>query len=297
MWTDRRAFLAGAAAACLMPIAQSLAATGQNATPRVISLDYGIATTLLALGVTPIGVASADRWDRWVREPVLPESVVDIGQDLAINLELVARLQPDLILMTPYTLSLRPALERIAPVQVVTLYAEGGSPLVRARQETRRLAGLIDRQPAADHYLSAFEERLDAARARASRLSPPPVALVNFMDARHARIYGANSLYQDILDRIGLENVWKKPTNYWGFSTIGLEELARDAGGDMALVVFEPLVEEIKPTLARSPLWKDLPVVREERFAILPPVLMFGMLPSAERFLTLLLDHLEARYG
>ncbi|MFD1378870.1 hypothetical protein [Fodinicurvata halophila] len=47
------------------------------------------------------------------------------------------------------------------------------------------------------------------------------------------------------------------------------------------------------PTLDNSPLWTRLPPVEAGRFSVLPPVLMFGMLPSALRFARVLSHHLE----
>lgn len=266
--------------------------------PRVVSLDFGVAATLLALGVAPVGVASADTWDRWVGTPALPPRTIDIGQDLAVNLELLAFLEPDLILITPYVAAARPALERIAPVETVIIYAaDGPQPLERARAETRRLGDLLGRRAAADAYLAAAARKLDTLRARLARLTLPAVALVSFMDGRHARIYGRHSLYQNVLDHLGLRNAWTGDTNFWGFHTIGLEEMATMADAPLEMIVFEPILDDVRPTLEESPLWLSLPFVRGDAFTVFPPVLMFGMVPSALRFARLLTDHLEARHA
>lgn len=294
---SRRQMLAGAGAAAAIAAVPFAPALAETAPLRVVSLDYGITTTLIELGRPPVGAASAAIWDRWVREPALPASVVDVGTDLVVNLELIARLAPDLILMTPYTASASQALARVAPIETVTLYAEGGQPLERALNATAWIAERIGIKEEGQRFIAAFEQKIVEAKARVAAINAPPLALINFMDVRHARVYGRNSLYQNVLDRVGLQNAWQGETNYWGFRTIGLEELARDARRDMELIIFEPIVDEVQPTLARSPLWHDLPVVRENRYAILPPVLMFGMLPSAKRFLDLVLAHLEAHYG
>lgn len=271
---------------------------GAAAPPRVVSLDFGIATTLLALGVTPLGVASADTWDRWVGTPALPPRTLDVGQDLAVNMELLAFLDPDLILITPYVAAARPALERIAPVETVTIFApDGPSPLERAQAETRRLGDLLGRSAAADAYLSAASQELDVLRGRLATVTPPAIALVSFMDGRHARIYGRDSLYQNVLDRLGLRNAWTGDTNFWGFQTIGLEDMATMTDEPVEMVVFEPILDDVRPTLEKSPLWLSLPFVRRDAFTVFPPVLMFGMVPSALRFARLLTAHLEARHA
>ncbi len=290
MWRDRRIFLKGVAAAATL---NPWSAAAMRA-PRVVSLDYAAAATLIELGIPPVGLASADRWGRWVVEPPLPSGVVNIGQDLAVNLEVIASLKPDLILTTPYTDALRPRLETIAPVHEVSIYNDTGTPLKNSIAETRRMGSLLGKDAEAERFLRSASAAFDAARARVSALDPHPVAMINFMDQRHARVYGRHSLYQDVLDRIGLENAWQRPTNHWGFATVGLEELAREAPPAMDLLVFEPLIEDIRPTLASSPLWRQMPVVREGRFVVLPPVLMFGMVPAALRFTRLAIQYIEA---
>ncbi len=270
---------------------------GENKPHRIVCLDYGSATTLIELGLPPVGVIAAQRWDFWVREPKLPNSVADIGQDLVINLEAVSRLKPDLIIMTPYTTSHKSVLEKIAPIEIIPLFDGQSQPLSASREITRKLGVLLGMEAEAADYLKSFETKLAAARDLVAKRNYPSLTLLNFMDARHARVYGVNSLYQNVMDEVGLINAWTDETNYWGFQTIGLERLASEASEDTELVVFEPLMDDIKPTLERSPLWKHLPSVQNDRFALLPPVMMFGMLPSAERFLSLILSHLESRYS
>ncbi len=286
----RRAVLSGVLAFLAMP---SAFAGSPRAVPRIVSLDYGLATTLLALGVVPAGVAAAADWDIWVVEPQLPSAVVDVGADQEPNLELLAAMRPDLILITPYLEAARGVLERIAPVLSFAIYAEDGEPLRRAEAATRDLARRLGREDPAEAFLAAADDAFSDCARRLARRDIPPVALVNFMDDRHARIYGRHSLYQNVLDRFGVANAWAGATNYWGFQTIGIEELGRLDPG-LRLIAFEPVPPDTVPTLARSPLWTSLPFVRRGQVSTLPGVLMFGMVPSALRFAELLTAHLES---
>lgn len=285
---SRRSLLLGA---CALPLAT--AAKAAPAPLRIAALDYGIATTLLALGIVPVGVAAAADWSTWVVEPALPPSVVDLGSDLEVNLEVLASLSPDLILTTPYLAALTPTLERIAPVMMLTIYADGADPLPRAIAGTRKLGGRLGAGNEVDTFLADAERFFDVHAHRLAQLEPRPLALVNFMDARHVRIYGRHSLYADVMERVGVDNAWTGPTNYWGFQTIAIEELAR-VPEESRLIAFEPLPPDVRPTLDRSPLWKRLPFVASDRVSTLPGVLMFGMVPSAMRFAALIADHLEA---
>lgn len=285
---SRRTLLAGAAAVVAAATAGRQTAAADE--PRIVSLDYGLANTAMALGVTPVGIAAADGWDRFVQEPPLPDSVVDLGMDRLINMERLAALEPDLILATPYTQALRSRLSEIAPVLSLTLYAPDGEPLDRSYAATRELGERIDRADAARAYLAEADATFAACRERIAAAAPGPVVLVHLMDPRHARVYGAHALFQNVLDRIGLENGWPHPTNYWGFQTIGIEELAK-ADPESTIVVVRPFYEdEIEPILARSQLWNRLPAIAAGRTITLPAVLAYGAVPSAVRFAALITD-------
>ncbi len=288
MSIDRRSFLGGAAALGVSSL-PSLSASAS----RVVSLDYAAAETLISLGLPPVGVQSSDHWNRWVVEPALPVSVANVGQDLAVNLEVIAALKPDLIITTPYTDMLRNRLAPIAPVHMISVYDQTGAPLKNAYAETVNLGRLTGMPDQVEMFLNTADAEFSLLRNRLAQKNHPPVALVNFMDDRHVRVYGRSSLYQDVLDRIGLENAWTRPTNYWGFATVGLEELARHAPENMHLIAFEPIVDEIKPTLASSPIWRTMPVVQNENYEVFPAVLTFGMVPSALRFGNLIANYME----
>lgn len=285
----RRGFLAGCASLMASPVGVLRAA----AAPRIASLDYGLANTAMALGVTPVGLAAADHWAEWVVEPALPASVVDIGRDREVNLELLASLRPELILATPYVQALRSRLEDIAPVLSLAIYTPDGNPLERSYDAARVLGERLGRTEAARTFLAEADAFFADCARRLARARPGPVLMINFMDARHARVYGAKGLYQDVLDRIGGENAWDGPTTYWGFQTIGLEELAAKAGPDTTIVALEPIPGDVEPTLARSPLWTRLPPIAEGRYAVLPSVLTFGTVPAALRFAQLFTDHFD----
>lgn len=259
----------------------------------VVSLDYGLASTMLALGSVPRAIAALRNWPEWVVEPAMPPGVVDIGTTSEINLEVLTSLRPSLILSTPFLAALDDKLARIAPVETFTVYAENGEALDRSYAETRRLGRLIGRQQEAEAFLAHADARFGQLRERARSLSTPPIAVINFIDQRHARIYGGPGLYGGAMRRIGLENAWKGEASYWGFQTIGLEQLA-ELDEEAHLVVVSPLFPpDVLTRLSESPLWTSLPFVKRQRISVIPGVLMFGMVQEALRFSTLAVDTLE----
>ncbi|MET0258553.1 MAG: ABC transporter substrate-binding protein [Methylobacterium sp.] len=265
-------------------------ADAKAAPTRVATLDYGLAETMLAIGVEPVAIASAADWTTWVVEPPLPPTVADLGAAQDPNLERLAALRPDLVLSTDFTAMTEPALSRIARVERVTLYGTGIDPLPRARAVTTLLGDMLERQAQAEAAITAYDTAIARLAARLAGRISEPVLLVSFMDPRHVRVYGRSGLYGNVLDGLGLRNAWDAPVNYWGFSTVGIEDLA--AAPSARLVAVDPVAPDVWPTLARSPLWTGLPFVAAGRVSTIPPALMFGALPSAGRFARLLAKNL-----
>ena len=247
---------------------------------RIVSLDFGLAETLLEIGVVPVGLTAADDWNDWVAEPRLPTSVVNLGGTFEPNVELLLELKPDLILLTPYLANLSDKLRRIAPVLSLPLYDEAGEPLKRATEAARHLGRITGSSAAAESLITRIDATFARVRERLRPVSTMPVCIVQFMDARHVRVFGAKSMFQDVLDRIGLTNAWTRETNYWGFATVGIEALATTA--DIRLLRLAQADDYIR--FSQGPLWRSMPFVQRGRVTALPPVLMFGALPSAERF-------------
>jgi ABC-type Fe3+-hydroxamate transport system substrate-binding protein len=295
---DRRHFLLLASTAALLaaPTAQALSrapSPSPSPSPRVAVLDWAVAETLIALRCNPIALVAAGDWDRFVVEPALPAGVADVGLQQQVNYELLAALEPDLILTSPFSQQNEPVLRRIARTERFSVFEPTPTPLGTAISLTNSLGGRLERMAEAADFLRQAETQLDSYRDRVRALRPPPVLLVDFLDARHARVFGGAGLFQNVLDRVGVTNAWQGATNYWGFATVGIEQLAVDR--DLSLLVFEPAPPDVWPTLAQSPLWLQLPFVRAGHIARLPPVLMFGAMPAALRFARLLTQTLERR--
>lgn len=286
---SRRNFLHGLAA---IPLLAAPRAFALGRYQRIVSLDYALASTLLSIGAKPLGVASLADWSRWVVDPVMPGGVVDIGSSWEVNFELLAALKPDLVLTTPYLEVLRPRLETFAPVLSIPVYTGKGEPVLpAARKATEILGDHIGMGTEARAFLAEADRLFDACRQRMAG-AKNRVLLINIMDPRHARIFGAPGLYHGVLERLGIANAWTGTGNYWGFATIGIEELAVYDDPDIRLFALEPIPRDVMPKLMTSPIWRSLPAARPGRFETLPGVLMFGMIREAMRFATLITDRL-----
>lgn len=295
---SRRALtLGGLAAVTGLPRASAWAQAVRDAPApapmRIVSMDFGLAETLIEMGRPPVAIPNPDSWTQWVVEPALPPGIINLGTDREPNLELLAALKPELIVSTPYLAGIRPLLERFAPTLTFSVYAPpAGSAYARSVAATRELAAAIGRAAEGEALIDRAQASMEDSRRALARegLAGTPVLAVNFLDARHVRVYGAGSLFSDVMERVGLVNGWTQPSNYWGFSTVGIESLAGSAA--RTLIYLDPISADTLDRLAESPLWRSLPFVRAGRLVRLPPVLMFGMLPSAMRFARQLVAHL-----
>lgn len=260
-----------------------------GASAQVATLDWTIGETLLALDASVDGIAQVEDYHRWVSEPRVPDTVSDIGLRTQPNIELLAQLAPEVILLSPMFAGLVPRLEEIAPTLSLDLYTPGTDTWEEILTLTRDIGSLTERDAKAEALIEQTHAQLAALR---ERLPPSaPLFMVQFIDARHVRVFGANSLYDAVTQQLGLENAWQDATNSWGFAQQGIEVLARYP--EARLVMIEPLPLGTAAELERSGLWRQLPSVRRGDVLTLAPVWSFGALPSAQRFAHLLVEALD----
>ncbi len=266
-------------AAALAALMVSADASAEQFEQRIAVLDWGWAESLLALGVAPQSVAEAPLYADRVVVPALPESTIDLGLRSWPNMELLRSLQPDLIL-SQANYGISPArLSAIAPTMALPLYTAERQPLQRSHEALVAMGARIERTPAADDYLARAYAKLDAIKDMASSYDGRPLLIIKFADDRLIDIYGAGSLFDDVLKHLGIANAWNGATNNWGFATTGLEAIARYP--EARLVIIEP---GPSGAFLASALWQALPAVGRGDVISIPPTWVFGAFPSAMRF-------------
>ncbi|ELY22745.1 ABC transporter substrate-binding protein [Vreelandella titanicae] len=258
------------------------------------TVDWTIAETLLAIDAPVSSVAQQSDYHAWVGEPRIPDSATDMGLRTQPNMELLAQVPPEQTLISPMFAGLTPRLERIAPVTSFSLYSPGTDTWQEMQTLTRQLGELTERQPQAEQLIEDTQTLMATLRESRplSQSEIAPLLMVQFMDARHVRVFGENSLYNAVLEQLDLPNAWDQSTNAWGFALVGIEALARYP--EVTMVIIDPLPAGAEEKLAKSGLWQQLPSVRHDRIIHLPPVWSFGALPSAQRFARKLTTALEA---
>ncbi|MDM5142271.1 ABC transporter substrate-binding protein [Aeromonas bestiarum] len=274
-----------------MPTAADLPqADAVKSVPRIATVDWTIAETLLALGVAPLAVGDVSSYRAWVGEPLLPAEVVDIGLRAQPNRELLAELKPDRILISPLAAPLAPTLSRIVPVQSIALYDPQTDLWQRLHEATLTIAALVNKTAEAERLLAGLDRDLAQMRAELPA-DLPPLLVVQFIDERHVRVFGRHSLFEAVMQRLGLRNAWQGETNAWGFSVASIEQfMALPAA---RLVVVDPIPVGVSERLQEPGLWQHLPLVQQAPVLHLPAVWSFGGVLAARRFASLLNEALQ----
>ncbi|WP_265462924.1 ABC transporter substrate-binding protein [Aeromonas salmonicida] len=249
--------------------------------PRIATLDWTIAETLLALGVTPLAVGDVSAYRAWVGEPILPAGVVDIGLRVQPNRELLTELKPDRILISPMAALLAPALSRIAPVQSIDLYDAQTDLWQRLHEATLTIAAVVNKTAEAKVLLADLNRDLELMK-QTLPADLPPLLVVQFIDERHVRVFGRHSLYEAVMTRLGLRNAWQEETDDWGLSVVSIEQFL--ALPEARLVVVDPIPVGVSERLQEPGLWQHLPLVQCAPVLHLPAVWGFGGMFAARRF-------------
>ncbi|RKP51972.1 iron-siderophore ABC transporter substrate-binding protein [Pararobbsia silviterrae] len=253
---------------------------------RIVVLDWDLTEIVLSLGVVPVGVARPSWYARTDGVPPLPAEVVDTGLLFQPNFEVLARIAPDLIVITPWHAMLRPMLERIAPTLTIGLFEPDADVWTSLRIQTRRLGAALDRATEADALLRRADASIaaHAAALHANATAVRPVYLIQPLDATHVNVFGPRGLFGCVLRELGIANAWRDPTDLRGVAETDLAALARDA--DAQAVLIGPPPPGIGDTLAHSPLWRALPFVDPARIHQIERLSATGGLVTAMRFAT-----------
>lgn len=274
-------------------LAGALGAPAGAANLRIAAIDWAMLETALALGVTPVAATELKLFRRAAIEPAVPAEVADLGLRGEINAEMLLYARPDLILSSPWYEKYRAQLERVAPVESFSIYEPGRSPYAAAEAASRALGARLSRAAEAEALVARADAALAAARSRLAPFANRPFLVTNFGDARHFRAFGADSLFVDVLARLGLRSAWAGGSAYGAVASVGLEALA--GMPEAWIVIVGPTPPGVLTSLDGSAFWRAMPQVAGGRVVDLGPINPFGALPAALRFARLLDEALAGR--
>ncbi|MCQ1570465.1 ABC transporter substrate-binding protein [Neorhizobium galegae] len=263
----------------------ALAATrvlrAQDVGPRVATLDWALLETLLAIGANVVAATELRQFRQVAIRPDVPEGVADLGLRGTPNFEVLRFARPDLILNSNFYAWADPLMSRIAPVETHSIYKPGESPYILAEQATRAIGARLQ-LPAAHRLVEELSTRLDHYKDLFARGDRRPVLPINLGDARHYRVFGSDSMFGEVLKRLGLANAWTGATSYSAMAPMGIETLA--SMPDAWIVLIPPHPEDAFATLTESAFWRALPAVLENRVLTVGSINPYGALPAACRF-------------
>ncbi|HGW6106283.1 TPA: Fe(3+)-hydroxamate ABC transporter substrate-binding protein FhuD [Citrobacter werkmanii] len=252
---------------------------------RIVALEWLPVELLLALGITPYGIADIPNYKLWVNEPPLPESVIDVGLRTEPNLELLTEMKPSFLVWSAGYGPAPEKLARIAPGQGFN-FSDGKKPLAVARKSLQEMAQLLNLSASAERHLAEYDRFIASLKPRFMQRGARPVLLTSLLDSRHMLVFGPNSLFQEVLDEYGIPNAWQGETNFWGSTAVSIDRLA--AYKDVDVLCFDHGNDKEMAALMSTPLWQAMPFVRDGRFQRVPAVWFYGATLSAMHFARIL---------
>lgn len=267
-------------------------ARAQTPGPRVATLDWALLETLLAVGANLVAATELRQFRQVAVEPEVPEGVADLGLRGTPNFEVLRFSRPDLIFNSNFYAWADPLMSRIAPVESHAIYQPGKSPYALAEQATLAIGERLQ-LAAARRMVEELAAKLDRYRSLFEKGDGRPVLPINLGDARHYRVFGSDSMFGEVLKRVGLENAWMGATSYSAMAPVGIETLA--SMPDAWIILIPPHPEDAFRALTGSAFWNALPAVRENRILTIGSVNPYGALPAASRFADFLADGFSAK--
>jgi ABC-type Fe3+-hydroxamate transport system substrate-binding protein len=237
---------------------------------RVIALEYRYVEHLLALNHPPIGVADLEGYKLHVGAAADKlNDTGDVGTRQEPNLEAIALLDPDLIIGVRFRhAAIYDKLKRIAPTLLfdyTDLPADGPRQLDYMRTELKSIATALGKPDAAAAALAGMESQLDEARRRISEagLENAPVSFGQFLEnTPKVRLFSDHSIAIQLLEEIGLENVWRGRFERFGYNVVPVEGLIELGDAHFLHIMYGPTYYD---QIVGNPLWRSLPFVRMGR--------------------------------
>lgn len=261
-------------------IKHPLGTTVIKGTPkRVVALEWSHVEHLLAVGVQPVGIADIKGYKTWVNiPPQLDASVADVGSRTEPSLEAIAALKPDLIIAPDFRIkSSYEALSKIAPTLAFNPYpAEGeGNQYDEMVKTFKTVAELIGKKAEADKVMSDLQKSFDESKAKlkAKGKEGAEVAVTQAYSQQNAavlRMFTDNSMLSQIMNKIGLKNVFKSSKfESNGFATTSVEALPAVQNANFIYIV-QDNDNIFEKQLKDNAVWNGLTFVKEKRMYKLP---------------------------
>ena len=225
---------------------------------RVIVLTNEGTEALLALGVTPVGAANSWLGDPWwdhIRDSM--EGAEPVGKESAINLELVAALEPDLILANKQRHEeIYPQLTAIAPT-VMSKELRGDWKI-----NFRLYAEALGKTSEADAAIAAYDAAVADLRGKLGAKLNEEVSVIRFVPGQ-IRIYQLDSFSGVLLKDIGFNRPANQNVEEFAIRT-GKESIPEMDGDRIFYFTYDSgdgKGTSLEEDVLADPLWQSLSAV------------------------------------
>ena len=242
---------------------------------RIAVLSWDLAEQLLELDVTPVAMPEIRAYHDWVVRPQVPESVQELGLRSEPNLERLAAVKPDLIILANRQKDVLHRFSRIAPVLYFETYSKQHNNAEAAIDIFRTLAKLVQKEDLAKQKLIQMQADIKAMKSQllqAYQGQLPDVSTVRFASLTSVYVYGDNSIAQYALEQLGISPAFPQQHSQWGLTQTRLLNLRDIEQG--SVLYFTPFEHEKK--LKTSPIWQAMPFVRAGRSNRIKPTWTYG---------------------
>ncbi|WKX27898.1 ABC transporter substrate-binding protein [Tatumella ptyseos] len=279
-----------------LSLAASLSPTLRAATPRqprIAALDWTAVELIDGVGLQPYAVSDIPNYRQWVVTPSLPAATIELGLRNEPNMELLAQLRPDIMILPYYSALPEATLKQFGEVIRYPFTLPGKKILSVAHDNLLQLGQHLDREAFAKRTLAHWQEKMTLAHQLLEPHQGKRILLYSFLSPRQVLVMSPTSLFGEVLNDLGLQCAWQGSANMWGSAVIGVEQLY-PTKTDIAI---EFMHGERGATGAapQSGLWQKMPFMQQHNHYQVEGAWMYGGLQAALRFTEQLL-HLSGKW-
>ncbi|MFI7364965.1 iron-siderophore ABC transporter substrate-binding protein [Streptomyces sp. NPDC050149] len=253
---------------------------------RIAVLEWQQVEDALTLCVTPTAVSDAKGYSTWVSAEKLPSGVTDIGTREEPDLDTLYAAKPDLIVVEAFKAddeTLVKLEKRGVPV-MATLGANPKDPIGNMKNVFSMIGKATGRTERADQVLKEFDAHLATAKKQVTDADLPTNDFLFFdgwLEGGNltVRPYGKGALFTQIGEELGMNPVWTDDVNKahgdggvdpsYGLAQTDVEGLTAVGDANFFYANDEGAGGYVA-ALAKNPLWKTIPAVKEDRAHAFP---------------------------
>ena len=231
-----------------------------SAPKRIVILTNEGTEALLALGIKPVGAVKSwvgDPWYEHISDQMTDVEVV--GTESQVNVEAIAKLQPDLIIGNKMRQEeIYPQLKAIAP----TIFAE----TLRGdwKENFKLYSKAVNLEEKGREVLDEFDQRIADIRDNLGDQLNTEVSLVRFMSG-DVRIYHKDTFAGVILEEIGFARPESQDVDDFAERNVSEERIPAMDGDILFYFTYETgdgEAQTLEDEWINKPLFKNLPVVK-----------------------------------